>query len=304
MKFIGKVICFSLVLVGLSACSDSSQQADPDFTPKNTRNSFWKIKSPIVFVDEAHNNLHTKNDRFEPFAQVLTSDGYTVKRSKEKFTLDYLQQADILVIANALEQNRTDYTPPFDDAFSLEEVAAVKQWVSQGGALFFIADHTPYPKISEKLWTAFGFEFINGHVYYATFRTDNNSLVAHSITQGNTDSERITQVKSMGGAAFKIPHNAKPLLMLGKNAIADVPVLPFQVNAKTPKISMDGWYQGAVLEVGKGRIAVFAETAMFTSQVDLTTGRKLGFVSNGAEENEQFLLRIPSNRRDYNTAFL
>ncbi|MCJ8272752.1 MAG: DUF4350 domain-containing protein, partial [Psychrosphaera sp.] len=105
MKFIWKVIFFSLVLIGLSACSDSNQQADPDFTPKNTKNSFLKTKSPIVFVDEAHNNLHTINDRFEPFAQVLTSDGYTVKRSKEKFTVEYLQQADILVIANALEQH-------------------------------------------------------------------------------------------------------------------------------------------------------------------------------------------------------
>lgn len=51
-----------------------------------------------------------------------------------------------------------------------------------------------------------------------------------------------------------------------------------------------GWSQGAVLEVGKGRVAVFAEGMMFSSQVDTKTGKTFGLASKGAEQNEAFLL--------------
>jgi hypothetical protein len=128
MKCICRNILLGLILFGSSSCSQEAQQVDPDFIPQNTNNSFWNVKSPIVFIDEAHYNFHTTSGRFKPFTDVLTSDGYTVKRSREKFTLDYLKQADILVIANALDKNRRDYNPPIGDAFDTEEVEAVKQY--------------------------------------------------------------------------------------------------------------------------------------------------------------------------------
>jgi hypothetical protein len=316
MKLICRSILLGFFLVGTLACSESEQQPDPDFIPKNIHRSFLKVNSPIVFIDEAHNNLHQISGRFKPFSQVLISDGYTVKSSKEKFTLEYLRQADILVIVNALDKKRQDYNPPYGEAFEIEEIEAVKQWVSQGGSLFLVADHAPFPKVIDKLAIAFGFEFTNGHVDDAIFNIDNNGLLEHAITKESTDpknyalfgvtatpmmsgivnntphSQTITQVKSFGGAAFQIPENAKSLLLLGKRAVSIVPSIPFQVNAKTPRISVDGWSQGAVLEIGKGRVAVFSEAMMFTSQVYSQTGKKMGLVSDGAEQNEQFLLNI------------
>lgn len=316
MKYICKIVFFGLVLIGSSSCSKSAQIADPNFIPKNTKHSFSKINSPIVFIDEAHNNFHTANGRYKPFSQVLLSDGYTVKSSKEKFTVQYLQYANILVIANALDKNRRDFTPPFGDAFDTDEIKAVKKWVAQGGSLFLVADHTPFPKVIEKLALAFGFKFNNGHVDEAIFRIDNNTLVKHVITNGNSDlqsddqlgiftdaigqaiikgashSKHIVQVKTFGGSAFQIPKNAEPLLILGKGAISLMPDIPFKINADTPRISMDGWYQGAVLEVGEGRIAVFAEAMMFSSQLTVKTGKKYGLLSDGAEQNEQFLLNV------------
>ena len=292
MKSIYKTFFIGLLLVGVSSCSDSDQQPDPDFVPKNINSTFSKSNSPVVLIDEAHNNFLTKTGRYKPFSQVLSSDGYTVKSSKKKFTLTYLKQADILVVANALDKNRQDWTPPFGDAFDNGEVKAIKQWVSQGGSLFLVADHTPFPNVIEKLSSAFGFEFSNGHVRDALFHLDNKTLIDHSITQGNSRSERITQVKTFGGSAFQIPESAQPLLILGKRATSVVPEIPFQVNAKTPRVSMNGWYQGAVLEVGEGRVAVFSEGMTFSSQITVSTGKRYGLASDGAEQNEQFLLNV------------
>ena len=157
---------------------------------------------------------------------------------------------------------------------------------------FLVADHTPFPKVIEKLSAAFGFEFSNGHVRDALFRLDNRSLREHSITKGTSHLERITQVKTFGGSAFQIPAGAQPLLILGKGATSVVPDIPFQVNAQTPRVSMNGWYQGAVLEVGEGRVAVFSEGMTFSSQLIVSTGEKYGLVSDGAEQNEQFLLNV------------
>jgi hypothetical protein len=292
MKLRCRTFLLGLLLIGVFSCSDIAQKADPDFIPKNTKNSFLESASPRVLIDEAHHNFHTIKGRYEPFTQVLTSDGYTVEPGKEKFTLEYLKQADILVIANALDKSRRDYFPPYNDAFEAEEIAAVKQWVFQGGSLFLVADHIPFPKVIDKLAIAFGFEFSNGHVDDAMFRVENNTLMEHAIREGAFRSENIIQVKTFGGSAFKIPENAKPLLTLGKGAISLIPDIPFQVNSETPRINIDGWSQGAVLEVGEGRVAVFAEGMMFSSQLTVATGKKYGLTSKGAEQNEQFLLNI------------
>ncbi len=116
--------------------------------------------------------------------------------------------------------------------------------------------------------------------------------IGQDIIKRGSHSEHIVKVKAFGGSAFKIPENAKPLLVLGKGATSLMPDIPFQVNAETPRISMDGWSRGAVLEFGEGRVAVFSDGMMFSSQLIVSTGEKWGMLSVGAEQNEQFLLNV------------
>ena len=102
----------------------------------------------------------------------------------------------------------------------------------------------------------------------------------------------INHVKTFGGSAFKPPQSAVSLLTFKSGAISQEPEIPFQVTPNTPRISLEGWSQGAVMEYGKGRLAVFAEGMMFSSQLDAKTQKVYGMRSVGAEQNERFLLNL------------
>ena len=62
----------------------------------------------------------------------------------------------------------------------------------------------------------------------------------------------------------------------------------------TDVLDVGGWAQGAVLEVGIGRMAMFGEAAMFSAQEQI--GREehklMGMNRPDAEQNPQFLLNV------------
>lgn len=314
MSLFAKVSAIGTLCLQLLACSDSAQQADADFKPLNMVKQFSIQNSPVVFVDAAHNNFLTLSGRYAPFGQVLKSAGYTVNASNSRFTLAHLNRADILVIANALDKKRSNWAPPYTAAFTANEVVNLKQWVLEGGSLFLVADHAPFPAVISKLAEEFGIEFSNGHVSDAVFRVKNQTLREHDITCPTVEQKQtvyasrllidglgvnesakcITQVRTFGGSAFQVPDHAISLLTLHPNAVSLVPKIPFQVNADTPKLAIGGWSQGAVMEVGKGRVAIFSEGMMFSSQRDLKTNKVYGLRSQGAEQNERFLLNVMS----------
>ncbi|WP_218397214.1 DUF4350 domain-containing protein [Alteromonas lipotrueae] len=331
-------ILFNVLLV--SSCSDSPQQADATFEPCKRTATYTSNASPVVQVDEAHHNFLTINNRFKPFAQVLLSDGVTVESNKVSFSQQALKNVDILVIANALDKKRSNWQPPFNQALTNDEVSVVIEWVRNGGSLFLIADHAPFPKVIESLATALGFTFTNGHVKATLFSKATGTLISHEVTyahenakqddnsSANANSEanpeakhpnhvelpvfmqesqngaftsvlnsqlhvkEVIQVKTFGGAAFLPPEEATSLLTLGPRTVSIEPEVPFEITSSTRRSAIEGWSQGALLELGKGRVAVFSEGMMFSSQVDTNTGAKHGMRSVGAEQNERFLLNI------------
>jgi hypothetical protein len=98
-------------------------------------------------------------------------------------------------------------------------------------------------------------------------------------------------VLSFTGQAFRIPAAASPLMVFGDDHIVLLPDVAWEFSDSTKRMPASGLIQGAVVEFGKGRLAVFGEAAMFTSQTQ-GEGRSFGITASGAEQNSQFLLNV------------
>jgi hypothetical protein len=274
---------------------------DTSFKPPIEKPAYPTGHGSVVMIDEAHLNVHTATGRYLPFAELLRRDGYVVQASKSPFTTASLKRGKILVIANALnERNQTDWSPPNPSAFTDGEIAAVRDWVKGGGSLLLIADHLPWPGAADKLASAFGVHFNNGYAFDEktqngnfVFKRTDGSLTGHPITRGRAANERIDSVAAFTGSAFQIDKGGEPLLILGPSVVSYMPsVFGGHRNPGTPHIPVKGWYQGAVMRFGKGRVAVFGEAAMFTAQLAGPDRRPFGMNAPIARQNAQFVLNV------------
>lgn len=137
---------FICLLFVISMPSSAQQVADTLFNSVIKKPAYATGKGPVILVDEAHSNFHTVNGRFAPFANVLRKDGYVVHGSAQHFSSEQLSKGKILVVSNALHpSNLGSWTLPTPSAFTDEEINAVNRWVKEGGSLFLIADHMPFP---------------------------------------------------------------------------------------------------------------------------------------------------------------
>lgn len=293
-----KSLLFSLLMTaGPSGASAMAQQvSDTSFKPPVPNPAYTSGHGPVVLLDEAHFNFHTAGGRYKPFADLLRRDGFVVKSSRLQFSRATLGTGQILVIANALaERNRNDWSPPTPSAFSDEEIEAVCDWVRGGGSLLLIADHMPFAGAAEKMASALGVRFSNGYAIDEQekgpmlFRLSDGSLKDHQITRGRTDAEKIESVATFTGSAFQVDGDAQPLLVFGPSVVS----VDGRIRDKTaPRISVKGWYQGAVMRFGKGRLAVFGEAAMFSAQVAGPKRMPMGMNAPIAAGNPQFLLNL------------
>lgn len=298
-KLAGLFFALAVVLPGLNNAVVAQQVPDTEFKPRIEKPAFAEGKGPVVLVDEAHFNFHTASGRYQTFANLLRRDGYVVQPLKAKFSKESLQAGQILVIANAMgERNQINWSPPYDSAFTDEEVAAVREWVRQRGSLMLIVDHQPVPATCDKLARAFGVQF---HVGYAldadgrgtfVFKRADNSLRDHTITRGRTASEKIGSVATFTGSAFQLKEGGEPLFILGSAVASYTAANGRQIKEDTPKTPVGGWLQGAVLRVGKGRVAVFGEAAMFSAQLAGPNKAPMGMNDPIAAQNPQFLLNV------------
>jgi hypothetical protein len=290
-------LAFTLIA---AANARAQQVPDTNFKPPIAAPAYADGKGPVVLIDEAHDNFHTAGGRYQTFADLLRRDGYLVQPSKAKFGKETLRAAKILVIANALgPRNRNDWSPPYEPAFTDDEVAAVRAWVAAGGSLLLIVDHLPMPAAADKLAQAFGVQFHNGYALAPggrggamVFKREDNSLLNHTITRGRNAAESVDAIATFTGSAFQLKQGGEPLFALGPSVESYTPAAAGQIAPDTPKTPVGGWLQGAVLRVEKGRVAVFGEAAMFSAQLAGPQQSPMGMNAPVARRNPQFLLNV------------
>jgi hypothetical protein len=281
----------ALACVALVGTASAQQIADPDVDLIVVAPAFAAGAGPRVAIDAAHHNFHTVDGRYAPFAQLLRNDGFRVLGSEAVFSDESLASVDILVIANAVAaEDAEEWRTPNPSAFTSEEIAAVRRFVERGGALLLIADHMPFGGAAQDLGAAFGIAFDNG---FATDGDNEPDLFTRS-NGGLADDPllaNIQQVRTFTGSAFQAPQ-ARPLLRLDARYEVLLPEVAWEFSDETPRVSGADRLQGAVLEVGRGRVAVFGEAAMFTAQVAGPQLTPTGLRAPGAEENKAFALTI------------
>jgi len=295
--FLGALLVLAVQVI---ASLNAQPVADTAFRPPIENPAYARGTGPVVLIDEAHFNWHTSTGRYLPFAELLRRDGYVVQASMSPFDKESLKGGRILVIANAVnERNKKDWSPPNPSAFTEEEIEVVRNWVEEGGSLLLIADHRPWPAAADKLASAFGIHFSNGFALPAKtqkepliFRRSDGSLAEHPITKGQTASEKIDFVATFVGSAFRVDQGGEPLLIFGPGIVSFTPTHFWWNKADTTGIPVTGWYQGAVLRVGKGRLAVFGEAAMFSAQVEGPNREPFGMNAPTAKQNAQFVLNV------------
>ena len=294
MRMTAGAVCIGFLLSGALA----QQVADPSFNPPIEKPAYAPGKGPVVWIDEAHFNFHTAAGRYLAFAELLRRDGYVVEASAAKFSKAALKPARVLVIANALaEVNQTNWTRPTPSAFPAEEIAAVRDWVNEGGSLLLIVDHMPMPGAAGELAKAFGVTFSNGYARKPDntagdiFSRAQGTLKDHAITGGRTPAEKIESVRSFTGSAFQA-EKARPLMVFPDGYFSFLTTTAGQIDDKTPSVPVTGWLQGAVLTHGKGRVAVFGEAAMFSAQLAGPNRAPMGMNASNAKQNPQFLLNV------------
>ena len=286
-----KSLLSTFILCSISLSAFTQQTVDKAFTVPSFTPMYESGKGTRVYVDQGHFNFHTLDGQYRPFGSVLEKDGYDPQPIDTRFTASTLSNVRILVIANAM-QGASNWELPTRSAFDDEEIIALRDWVDKGGSLFLIADHMPAAGAAAKLAICFGFNFINGDLYNSEthadidiFSKENQTLLESPITTG------VDSVATFHGQAFMIPEKAEKILGIGEGYVIYLPSEIGKINgAKTPKFYAQGLSQGAYMNYGKGRLAVFGEAGMFTAQ--LTTDGNMGMNNENASQNYMLLLNV------------
>jgi hypothetical protein len=82
------------------------------------------------------------------------------------------------------------------------------------------------------------------------------------------------------------------VLVFGPASVSQETTRAPGITPDAPVVAIDGWCQGAVFAVGKGRVAVFGEAAMFSAQRAGAAQAPMGMNVPAAKENHQLLLNV------------
>jgi hypothetical protein len=292
------VACAGLFATG-QALAQRAQEPDRGWTYANTAPAWPQGQGPLIAFSRQQ-SVFIANELHAPLAMLARGDGF---RTADVESIDP-GEAQLLVLINPYMQNWRDF-PAMDppSAFSDAEIETVRKWVEAGGSLLILADHAPLGGGASKLAVAFGFSFLNGHVAedrsaeagYAhvmlEFRPGKGLAANHPITDGATGRQPIRKFQAFGGQAFIPAANATTLLAIPQGWSAYLTYDMRRELRSAPKIDASGMAQGAAMEYGKGRIAVFGEAGGFSAQL-IRGEEPVGFNTALGSENPEFVLAV------------
>lgn len=285
------LIAATLALLA-AAPAFAQQRPDPDADLSVAAPAFPKGEGPRVAIDGGHTNFHTFAGGYGPFAGVLANDGFRVGGIDAPLTAESLAPLKVLVIANPLNavNGNGNWALPTPSAYTPEEIAAVKAWVEGGGSLLLIADHMPFAGAAHDLAAAFGVTFENAFAIEgqaperfnrANRRMHDDVLTAH-----------VDHVLSFTGSTFTAP-GATSVLTLDDGFRIITPQVAWQFDGQPTRPATTSDLRLARLTVGRGRIVVGGEAAMFTAQIAGPQGQvRMGLNAPGAEQNKTLLLNV------------
>lgn len=309
-----KVGTFGALLAGvlLAQTAIAQQVVDTTYRPLvNAKRPPLKGRHSIVVIDEAHNNFHTASGRYLPFARLLEDAGYTVRPGTARYDSASLSSIGVLVVANAVNaanQEAPNWQLPILPAFDSTEIASIAAWVKRGGSLWLIADHMPFAGATADLARTFGVIYFNGFAvpggkpadpqtgdYPLTFRSADGSL---GRLPGAPTAERIDSIVTFTGSAFRfapgvrVGVDAWPIITFRTPMRIWMPRVAWVFGDSVPWVSGDGLLQGAALRVGRGKVAVFGEAAMFSAQRKGAARMPMGMNAPAANQNARFVLAV------------
>jgi len=268
----------ALTLALLASPALAQQVADDKADVSVAAPAWAKDAGPVLAIDGAHRNFHTIDGRYAPFAALARSDGFRVVGNDAPFTAESLAKVQLLVMANATQ----DLAP--------EEIAAVRAWVEGGGDLLLIADHMPFSHAADGLARAFGFSFESSYAFEPVrgpelFSRANGRLLDSPVTL------ELDNVYAFTGTVLHAPPGATVVMRLGTGWSIYYPTEPWKFDGVPVRASTDQDLRGAIMAVGKGRVAMFSEAAMFSAQRQ-PGDKTMGFNYPPAKQNKGFLLSV------------
>jgi hypothetical protein len=296
------LIVFGVVSLDISYLAVAQQVADPSYRPQISAPMHTAGQGARVAMDAGHNNFHTMDGLYQPFAALLAADGHIVQSREVPFTAASLANTDVLVIANALNEiNVENPALPTPSAFTETEVDEIVAFVARGGGLFLIADQMPFPAAASTLAARFSIGLINGAINEldengerntgaTVFKVSDGRIGDHAITRGRNAEESVQQIVTFNGSGFPATGDAISLIHFGENTLNLFPSVARGFE-NAPRAITPGWSQGVAIEYGDGRVVIFGEAAMFSSQ-QAGDSPPIGLTSPEGVDNELLLLNI------------
>lgn len=239
-------------------------------------------ESPVILFDRGHNNyMYDESDQV--IDKFLLRHGFIVRHHRTRINEGIPEGVDVYHTSNALAPENVDnWSLPTPSAFTPDEIRVLVDWVRNGGSLLLAIEHMPFGGSYDELAAALGIEVSNGfavnrsllHDYspenvsaagYLLFLRNNGSMAAHPVINGQVPYGQIKHLATATGSAFRLPPKSTSLITLGSDIISLEPENSWVFTDETPRLSVAGWSQAGIMEIGDGRVAVLGDNFLVSA---------------------------------------